>query len=52
VINLTAGDDKKRGPVDVNNLQAEKGFRGLMTMSHSKSCLEAMSLALSRKLLI
>ena len=37
-------------PIDVDNLQAEKGFKGLMTMAHSKSVLESMSIALARKL--
>lgn len=48
VLNITGGD--KPGAIDPDNLQAEKGFRGLMTYTHSKSTLEAMSLALARKL--
>jgi NAD(P)-dependent dehydrogenase (short-subunit alcohol dehydrogenase family) len=48
VLNVTGGD--KPGPIDADNLQAEKGFKGLMTYTHSKSCMEAMSMALSRKL--
>lgn len=43
VINVTGGD--KPAAVDVDNLQAEKGFRGLMTYTHSKSALEALSMA-------
>jgi NAD(P)-dependent dehydrogenase (short-subunit alcohol dehydrogenase family) len=52
VINLTAGDNAPGTPVplDIDNLEAEKGFKGLMTMAHSKSVMEAMSLALSREL--
>jgi enoyl-[acyl-carrier-protein] reductase (NADH) len=34
----------------VENLQAEKGFKGLLTMAHSKSALEAVSFALARDL--
>ena len=37
-------------PIDVDSLQAEKGFKGLMTMAHSKSVMESMSIALARKL--
>ena len=47
VVNVTGGD--KPAAVDVDNLQAEKGFRGLMTYTHSKSILEAMSMALARE---
>lgn len=52
VINLSAGDNSPQTPVplDVDNLQAEKGFKGLMTMAHSKSVMEAMSVALAREL--
>ena len=50
VVNVTAGDNAPGAPVplDVDNLQAEKGFRGLLTMAHSKAALECASLALSR----
>jgi NAD(P)-dependent dehydrogenase (short-subunit alcohol dehydrogenase family) len=47
VVNVTGGD--KPAAVDVDNLQAEKGFRGLMTYTHSKSILEAMSMALAKE---
>lgn len=48
VLTISGGD--KPAAVDVTNLQAEKAFRGLMTYTHSKSILEAMSIALSKKL--
>jgi len=48
VLNVTGG--QKSGPVDVDNLQAEKGFKGLATYSHSKRAMEAMSLALAEEL--
>ncbi len=48
VLNITGGD--KPAPVDPDNLQAEKGFRGLMTYAHSKSVLEAMSMTLAKEL--
>ncbi len=48
VINITGGD--KPASIDPDNLQAEKGFRGLATYTHSKSILEAMSMALADKL--
>merc|ERR1712107_694929 len=48
VLNITGGD--KPAAVDPSNLQAEKKFRGLMTYTHSKSVLEAMSVILSKKL--
>lgn len=48
VLNITGGDKPAR--VDIDNLQAEKGFKGLMTYTHSKSALEAMSVALARQL--
>ena len=52
VLNLTAGDNSPGAPVpiDADNLQAEKGFKGLMTMAHSKSVMEAMSIVLAREL--
>jgi NAD(P)-dependent dehydrogenase (short-subunit alcohol dehydrogenase family) len=52
VLNVSAGDNAPGTPVpiDVENLQAEKGFKGLMTMAHSKSVMESMSVALARKL--
>ena len=51
VVNLSAGDNASGAPVpiDVDNLQAEKGFKGL-TMAHSKSVMEAMSCALAKRL--
>ena len=48
VLNVTGGD--KPAEVDPDNLQAEHGFKGLMTYAHSKSVMEAMSMALSREL--
>ena len=48
IVNITGGD--KPAAVDVDNLMAEKGFRGLMTYTHSKSVMESMSMALSREL--
>ncbi len=48
VLNITGGD--KPAAVDPDNLQAEKGFRGLMTYQHSKSVMEAMSMALAKRL--
>ena len=48
VVNVTGGD--KPAAVDVEDLQAEKGFRGLMTYTHSKSILESMSMVLAREL--
>ncbi len=48
VLNVTGGD--KPAAIDPDNLQAEKGFRGLMTYTHSKSTMEAMSVALAEKL--
>lgn len=47
VINVTGGDKPAR--VDVDNLQAEKGFKGLMTYTHSKSVMESMSMALAEQ---
>ena len=48
VLNITGGDKPAR--IDPDNLQAEKGFKGLMTYTHSKSAMEAMSLALAAEL--
>lgn len=48
VLNVTGGD--KPAAIDVDNLQAEKGFAGLMTYGHSKSVLESMSMALAEAL--
>lgn len=48
VLNITGGD--KPAAVDADNLQAEKGFKGLMTYTHSKSVQEAMSMALAKEL--
>jgi len=48
VVNVTGGD--KPACIDPDNLQAEKGFKGLMTYAHSKSILEAMSMMLSEEL--
>jgi NAD(P)-dependent dehydrogenase (short-subunit alcohol dehydrogenase family) len=48
VLNVTGGD--KPAAVDADNLQAEKGFKGLVTYTHSKSVLESMSMALAREL--
>lgn len=48
VLNITGGDKPAR--IDPENLQAEKGFKGLMTYTHSKSVMEAMSMILAREL--
>jgi len=48
VLNITGGD--KPRAIDINNLQAEKGFRGLMTYRHSKNAMEAVSMVLAEKL--
>ena len=48
VLNITGGN--KPAAVDPDNLQAEKGFRGLMTYQHSKSVMEAMSMSLAQRL--
>lgn len=48
VLNITGGD--KPAKIDIDNLQAEKGFKGLMTYTHSKSIMEAMSVWLSKQL--
>lgn len=49
VINVTGGNETPEA-IDADNLQAEKGFRGLLTYGHSKSALEGMTMALSKKL--
>jgi NAD(P)-dependent dehydrogenase (short-subunit alcohol dehydrogenase family) len=48
VLNVTGGDKPAR--VDPDNLQAQKGFKGLMTYAHSKSILESMSLVMAQRL--
>jgi len=48
VLNVTGGNSP--ASVDAENLQAEKGFRGLMTYSHSKSMMESISMVLARDL--
>lgn len=48
VLNITGGD--KPAAIDPDNLQAEKGFRGLMTYTHSKSATESVSMILAHKL--
>jgi NAD(P)-dependent dehydrogenase (short-subunit alcohol dehydrogenase family) len=48
VVNVTGGD--KPAPVDGDNLQAERGFKGLLTYQHSKAVTEAMTLALAERL--
>ncbi len=48
VVNVTGG--RSSNPLDVDNLQAEKGFEGLATYDHSKRAADAMSLALAREL--
>ena len=48
VVNLTGGVPKH--PLDVENLQAEKGFQGLANYDHSKRAADAMSLALAHEL--
>ena len=48
VLNITGGD--KPATVDPDNLQAEKGFRGMMTYTHSKSILESMTMIMAEKL--
>ena len=52
VVNVTAGENASGSPVPINsnNLQAERGFKGLLTMAHSKSVMEAMSVILASKL--
>jgi NAD(P)-dependent dehydrogenase (short-subunit alcohol dehydrogenase family) len=48
VLNISGGD--KPAAIDVNNLFEEKGFRGLMTYTHSKSILESLSMLMSKEL--
>ncbi|MEM9776055.1 MAG: SDR family NAD(P)-dependent oxidoreductase [Chloroflexota bacterium] len=48
VLNVTGGPP--RGKVDTDNLQAEKGFSGMRTYSHSKRAMETMSLALAQEM--
>ena len=48
VLNITGGS--KPAAIDPDDLQAEKGFRGLMTYAHSKSAVEGMSMALAEQL--
>lgn len=48
VINLTGGIPT--GKIDLLNLQAEKSFLGLVTYSHAKRVMEAMSLEMSKRL--
>ena len=48
MVNLTGG--QPIGGLDVENLQAEKGFRGLLSYDNSKKALEAMSLTLAQEL--
>ena len=48
VLNITGGN--KPAAIDPDDLQAEKGFRGLMTYAHSKSTVEGMSMALAEQL--
>ena len=48
VLNITGGD--KPRAFDISNLQAEKGFKGLMTYRHSKNAMEAASVVLAERL--
>jgi NAD(P)-dependent dehydrogenase (short-subunit alcohol dehydrogenase family) len=48
VVTLSGGS--AGSPIDLANLNVERGFRGLQTYSHSKRATEAMSLALARRL--
>lgn len=48
IVNVTGGN--KPAEIDPENLQAEKGFRGLLTYGHSKSAMEAMSMMLADQL--
>ena len=47
IINVTGGDKPAR--IDPDNIQAEKGFKGLMTYTHSKSVMECMSIILANQ---
>jgi NAD(P)-dependent dehydrogenase (short-subunit alcohol dehydrogenase family) len=47
-LNITGGD--KPSSIDPTNLQAQKGFKGLMTYTHSKSILEALSVYMATEL--
>ncbi|KAL3937871.1 MAG: hypothetical protein SGBAC_007104 [Bacillariaceae sp.] len=47
VINVTGGD--KPAAVDLDNLQAEKGFKGIVTYTHSKSILEALTVGMAKE---
>lgn len=48
VINVTGGFPV--GKVDLENLQAEKSFLGLITYSHAKRAMQAMSIKMARDL--
>eukprot|EP00980_Cylindrotheca_fusiformis_P006053 scaffold1304_cov82-Cylindrotheca_fusiformis.AAC.3 len=48
VINVTGGTNPMA--VDVDNLQAEKGFNGMGTYAHSKAILEATTMIMSKEL--
>ncbi|KAL3922994.1 MAG: hypothetical protein SGILL_001907 [Bacillariaceae sp.] len=50
VIIVTGGDEVPGPAVDVDNLQCEKSFEGLVTYGHSKSIAESMAMALADKL--
>ena len=47
---LQVAADNFAGKIDITNLQAEKGFTGLMTYSHSKRIMETMSLVLANEM--
>lgn len=48
VVNVSGGSPSKG--LDIENLNAEKGFDGLNTYSHAKRAMEAMSLAITSEL--
>jgi NAD(P)-dependent dehydrogenase (short-subunit alcohol dehydrogenase family) len=48
VVNVTGGDIGNA--LDPDDLQAEKGFRGLYSYSHAKRALDALSLSMAREL--